>query len=237
MTYKIATFNETSLHAALKEWYVKPGDQLEVLIDGFQIDIVRGDLLVEIQISNFSSIKRKLNNLVKHHPVRLVYPLTLEKWLVKKGIDGNTTRRKSPRKGTLEHLFKELVSFPKLILNPNFSIDVLYIQEEEVRIYNSKPRGWRKKIWKTLDRRLLKVSGQRLFETPGDIAPLIPGYLSDPFTTADLSSAISKPLWLSQKMAYCLREMEVITSTGKVRNSILYSRKPLPLRALSTEQR
>ena len=51
---------EESLHAALKKWYAQPGDAIEVPLEGFHIDLVRGDLLVEIQTRNFFAIKRKL---------------------------------------------------------------------------------------------------------------------------------------------------------------------------------
>ncbi len=42
----IGTLGERSLHAALKEWYAEQGDLLEREVDGYVIDIVRGDLLV-----------------------------------------------------------------------------------------------------------------------------------------------------------------------------------------------
>ena len=43
---EIGTLNEKPLHAALKAWYAQPGDRLEVAVDGFVVDIVRGDLLI-----------------------------------------------------------------------------------------------------------------------------------------------------------------------------------------------
>ena len=46
---QISTFNEKPLHAALKAWYARAGDRLEVQVDGFIIDIVRDGLLIEIQ--------------------------------------------------------------------------------------------------------------------------------------------------------------------------------------------
>lgn len=225
---KIGTLNEKPLHAALKEWYSRPNDQFEVLVDGFLVDIVRGNLLVEIQARNFAAIKRKLLRLTLKHPVRLIYPIVQEKWIVKlvKGRQRKLRRRKSPKKGVLEHVFEELVSFPKLVSNPNFSIEVLFIQEEEVRRFDGNS-GWRRNGWVTQERRLLQVVGQRLFKTPADIANLIPSTLSEPFTTTDLASAISKPVWLAQKMAYCLREMSAIIPVGKRRNAILYTRASL----------
>ena len=68
----IGTLGERSLHSELKKWYAQPGDQLEKEVDGFHIDIVRGSLLIEMQTTNFSSIKSKLNKLAEKHPVRPV---------------------------------------------------------------------------------------------------------------------------------------------------------------------
>jgi hypothetical protein len=51
---------------------------------------------------------------------------------------------------------------------------------------------------------------------------LIPATLPEPFTTTDLAEAISQPLWLAQKMAYCLREMGSITVVGKRGRGTLY---------------
>jgi hypothetical protein len=223
--HKISTLNEKPLHVALKRWYARPDDQLEVPVDGFIIDIVRDDLLIEIQTRNFAAIKRKLTRLTEHHPVRLVYPIAHEKWIVKLAQDAHAqpSRRKSPKRGALEHLFEELVSFPQLLNKPSFSLEVLLIQEEETRRHDGR-RGWRRKGWVTHQRKLLQVVGRRLFETPADIAALVPPSLNDPFTTSDLAVAIAKPRRLAQKMAYCLREMRAIAPLGKRGNAILYAR-------------
>jgi hypothetical protein len=225
--HTISTLNEKPLHADLKAWYARPDDRLEVPVDGFIVDILRGSLLVEIQTVNFSAIKRKLVALTRHHPVRLIYPIAREKWIVRLAKDGNDAlgRRKSPKRGTLEQVFGELVSFPRLLSSPNFSLDVLLIREEEVRRYDGK-RGWRRRGWVTHERRLLQVVDHRLFETPADMAALLPQGVTEPFTTSDLATAIAKPRWLAQKMAYCLREMGVIVPVGKRGNAILYAQAP-----------
>jgi hypothetical protein len=217
---EIGTLNEKALHASLKEWYARPGDRFEIPIDGFIVDVVRGDLLVEVQTRNFAAIKRKLVTLTAHYPVRLVYPVAREKWIVRLTEDGRSElgRRKSPKRGGVEHVFEELVHIPKLLSSPNFSLDVLLIQEEEVRRYDGR-RGW-----VTQERRLLEVVGQHLFETPADVAALAPPTLPDPFTTADLAAAVGKRRRLARKMAYCLREMGALTPVGKQGNAILYTR-------------
>jgi hypothetical protein len=232
----IGLLNEKPLHAALKEWYARPSDRFEVPVDGFVIDIVRGDLLIEIQTSGFSTIKRKLVKLAARHPVRLVYPIAHERWLVKlpRKKGERTKRRKSPKRGAFEELFTELVSFPELMTKRNFSLDVLMIQEEEVRRYGGK-RRWRRRGWVTEERRLLEVLESRRFEQPEDIGRLMPTDLPEQFTSSDLAKAIGRPRWFAQKMAYCLRKMDIITDVGKRGRSILYVRtkgdEPLSLRA------
>jgi hypothetical protein len=224
-TNQIGSLNEKSLHAALKDWYAQPGDQVEVAVDGYVIDIVRGDLLIEIQTKNFSGIKRKLTELVTDHPLRLVYPIACEKWIVRLGEDGESvlSRRKSPKRGQMHDLFDELVSFPQLLADPNLTLEVILIQEEETRVHDPR-RGWRRRGWVTEERHLLQVVDRRLFESPSDLASLIPPNLIEPFTTADLASAVGRPRRLGQKMAYCLRKMGVLTPVGKSGNAILYER-------------
>jgi hypothetical protein len=65
MTGAIGTLNEKPLHAALKVWYALPGDRLEVSVGGFIADIVRGDLLIEIQTRHLAAMKRKLHALAE----------------------------------------------------------------------------------------------------------------------------------------------------------------------------
>ena len=222
---KIGLLNEKPLHAALKQWYAQPGDVFETLVDGFVIDILRGELLIEIQTANFSGVKDKLLTLVPKHPVRLVYPIPQEKWIIKLAPErgGKTQRRKSPKRGGTEEVFNELVSFPELLSQPHFSLEVLLIREEEVRRHD-KRRAWRRRGWVTQERRLLEVVSQQRFETPGDVWALILEHLPQPFTTSDLADAMGKPRRLAQRAAYCLRKMGAITPVGKRGRSVLYAR-------------
>lgn len=224
MSSTIGTLNEKPLHAALKQWYAAPGDRLEVPLGGYHVDIVRGDLLIEIQTGSFSGIQRKLHALTRDHAVRLVYPVARERWIVKQPGRGAPTRRKSPKRGALEDLFVQLVSFPGLLCNPNFSVEVLLVQEEEERRPGQGRRGWRRGGWVTHERRLLAVVERHCFDSPLDMAALLPADLGEPFLTCDLAAAIGHPRWLAQKMAYCLREMGAIVAVGKQGNAIAYAR-------------
>lgn len=219
----IGVLNEQPLHAALKRWYAQPEGQVEVAVDGFIVDVVRDGLLVEIQVGNFSSVKRKMVQLTEHHSLRLVYPIPREKWLLKmsRRQGGEVERRKSPKRGRVEELFKELVSFPELLTRETFSLEVVFTQEEEVRHYE--PGVWWNRGWVTDERRLLDVVDLRLFERTEDVLALLPEALPEQFTTADLAKAMDGPRWLAQKMAYCLRKMGGITQVGRRGRSKLYT--------------
>jgi hypothetical protein len=169
-------------------------------------------LLIEIQTRNFAAIKSKLIRLVRSHQVRLVHPIVQEKWIVRPSGDG-VVRRKSPARGRVEHLFRELVSIPQLLSSPNFSLDILMISEEEVRRYEEK-RQWRRRGWGIEGRRLLKVLDQRLFERSADWLRFLPVGVES-FTTNDLATAMAARGELAQKMAYCLREGRVIELIGR----------------------
>lgn len=217
----IGLLNEKHLHASLKQWYARPGDRFEVTVDGFVIDIVRDDLLIEIQTGNFSSIKSKLTALVRAHRVRLIYPIVQEKWIVRSStVNGKeATRRKSPKRGRMEDLFWELVSIPQLLSNPNFSFEVLMIRGEEVRRYEAKRRV--RRGWLVEGRRLLDVLDQHSFGQSADWLRFLPDGL-ELFTTSDLASRMNTGRDLAQKMAYCLREARMIELIGKRGRANLY---------------
>ena len=183
---QIGTLQETSLHAALKKRLARPGDQFEVELDGYFIDIIHGDLLIEIQTGNFTALKRKLGRLLPNHPVCVVYPIAQERWVRRITAENQQiSRRKSPKRGRIEELFLELVRLPDLVIHPNFSLKALLIQEEV--IWRDDGRGsWRRKGWSIADRLLLDVHEFRDFNKTADYLALLPNPLNYPFTNNDL---------------------------------------------------
>jgi hypothetical protein len=221
----IGTLNEKPLHKALKEWYRLPTDHIEVEVDGYIVDIKRDDLLIEIQSRNVSSIKRKITELTKQHQLRLLLPIPKEKWIIRIDESGTKqiSRRKSPKRCSFLDLFSELVYIPSLINNENFSMEVILIQEEEIRQYED-GRAWRRRGWVTQERRLLKVLDQGIIATKEDLAVLLPDNVPDPFTNADLVENLSITRRLAQQMTYSLRLAEVIDLVGRRGRFKLYSR-------------
>ena len=197
---------------------------MEADVDGYIVDILRGDLIIEIQTANFSAIARKIRDLVSRHQVRLVYPLPCDLWIVKlpqKKGDG-TTRRKSPKHQGVVDVFEELVSFPELITQRNFQLEVVLTREEELRSFEQGKR-WRRRGWVTVERRLLEVSETVSLLSHRDFLALIPGDLPEEFLTSDIAAAIGRPRHLAQKIAYCLRTCGLIEQVGSEGNAIVYS--------------
>jgi hypothetical protein len=225
----IGTLRESDLHAALKRHYARPSDQIEVAVDGYVIDIVRGGELIEIQTRHFAALKRKLLQLLETHQVRLIHPIAQAKWITRVKADGQTLigRRKSPRRGALEDVFVELVSLPELMAHPNFTLEVVLIHEEEWRCpYSGRPRAGRKRYrareWRVCNRRLLDVIEAIEFAAPSDFQRFIPVDLSAPFTSRELAEALRRPAYFAHKITYCLRKMGVLTVVGKRQRAWLY---------------
>lgn len=220
----VGTLGESSLHRALKRWYARPGDRVEVPVDGFVADIVRGDTLIEIQTSGFSSMGRKLDHLLDHHDVRVVHPIPVDTTIVKIGDGGEVlSRRLSPKHGTPVHVFAELVSFPNLLDHPNLTLEVVLTREDQVRSHDP-DRAWRRKGWVIEERRLVDVVDHLVFDAPADLARLIPHDMPADFTTADLATALGCPRRLAQQMAYCLRHLDLLRIVDKQGNTIVYRR-------------
>jgi hypothetical protein len=226
----IGTLGEKSLHAALKMWYARPGDQIECVVGGYHIDLVRADdsptpLLVEFQTASFGNMKPKLTKLLPDYRVHLVHPVSVERRIIL--LDGETghivSSRKSPKRGRVEEVFRELVAFPKWMLHPNFTLEVLLVRDEEIR--KADGRGsWRRKHQSIADRRLLEVIASARWSSPEDLGALLPAHLPEPFTVRELAAATGMDKPLAGKAAYCLREMNAITLAGRKGKAYVYQR-------------
>ena len=203
----IGTLAEKSLHAALKIWYSQPNDKFEVKVENFVIDIVRDKLLIEIQTGNFGAMKAKLKRLLPTHQIHIIYPIPQQKWIVRQTKEGRLIkRRKSPKRGKVIDIFKELVRIAELIPNANLSLEVLLTHQEE--LWRDDGKGsWRRKRWSIYDHYLLSVVEQLTFKSPSDFCALLPQTLAEPFTNRQLATALTCNLNMAQKMSYSLRKM------------------------------
>ncbi|MEJ2271075.1 MAG: hypothetical protein P8X91_00995 [Candidatus Bathyarchaeota archaeon] len=214
---------EYSLHSEVKDYYSVSGDELEVKVaEGFVVDVIREDLLIEIQTKNFSAIRNKLSKLIIDNRVRLVYPIAKQKWITYITSYGEIIkRRRSPKKGKLLDLFYELVHISDLVKNNNFSFEVLFIEEEELRC-NDGYGGWRRKGVSIKDRRLLAIVDRIVFNNRQDFLRFLPFELDQVFTNKMLAKKLAVSIRLAQKITYCLRKMGLLSIGGRKQKAYLF---------------
>jgi len=224
----IGTLSEKSLHATLKWRFTGDTDLVEQKVDGYVIDVVKTDRLVEIQTGNFGGMKKKLAALLPTHEIELVHPIAQEKWIVRQDKNGRfLSRRKSPKRGRWEDIFDEMMRIPHLMLHENLTVTVLLTTQDE--IWKDDGKGsWRRKRWSIYDHRLREVVAKRQFSTAADWLTFLPEGLPSPFTNKELGTAVfqKKPnkqqLKLAPKISYTLRHAGLLTVVGKRGNANLY---------------
>ncbi len=215
---------EFSLHSEIKKVYSLPGDQFEVKLGSYIVDILRGNLVIEIQTKNFSALKEKLLLLTEKYQVRLVYPLPEKKWITYVTKDNVVlNKRKSPRKGRLTDLFRELVMIPYMIREENFSLEVLFIDEEELRCDDGKG-SWRRRGVSIKERNLLKVNDRMLFQTTADYLKILPDGLQGVFTNRELAKLTKISVRTARQITYCLRKGGVIRIAGKKQRELVFQK-------------
>jgi hypothetical protein len=116
----------------------------------------------------------------------------------------------------------DLVHFCTVFPATGLTLEVLLIDAEECRV-DRVPSRWKGKPYKTVDIRLIECIESFSLTTVDDLIDRLPiANLPQPFDTAQLATALDRPRWFAQKVAYCLRSMDGIKSAGKKGNSQLY---------------
>lgn len=217
---------ETSLHRQLKAHYAGDDGRVEVVCDGYRIDAVRGEELIEIQHGSLAAIRDKVRKLLKRHAVRVVKPIVAEKLLVKLAKRGGAEidRRRSPKRGKLLDVFDELVYFTRVFPHERLSLDVVLVEVEERRYPGrGKRRRRSERDYQIEDQSLVRIVAEHQFATAADLRRLLPRRMPRQFHTAHLAERLKAPRWTAQRIAYCLRQMGAVEVVGKSGNAILYS--------------
>jgi len=168
---------------------------------------------------------RKMLALADLSPVVLVHPIPQSKHLVRvqDTETGEFTRRRSPKRGAIVHILRELVYLPDMLKHPNFAVEVVLTEEEEVQTFDPKARrgrgGWRRK-----GRHLLNVLERYRVQSAQELWAFVGDELPDEFTTAHLAASMGQPKALAQQLAYCLRHLGAVEVCGKTGNALNYRR-------------
>lgn len=206
----IGTLNERTLHGQLKEYIELPGDLIETKVDNFVIDILRDNLIIEIQTGNFSSLRNKFMSLSSDYTFEIVWPLVLEKYIFKQDINSAIiSSRRSPKKGRCQDIFTELVYIADLIGPCNVSITLVQLNLDEFWV-NDQKGSWRRKYWSKVDQKASQIFDVKTFKNAQGFLELLPPSLPGLFSTRDLVRLLGIKMRLAQKMCYSLVKMGLI---------------------------
>ena len=197
---KINTYNESSLHNTLKLLYAENSKgKTEIEENGYIYDIITGDSnVIEIQTKNLSKLLPKIMaTLDKGKKITVVHPLVVTKRIVLYSKDGKLiSNRKSPKKKSIYDLFDELTGIYPVLLNENFTLEVLEISLIEERIkteeaVNSKNKGRRfKKNWIKINKRLDEIINTKIFRKKSDYLEMLPKSLPEIFCAKNLEECL-----------------------------------------------
>ena len=208
----------------MKALYTGKNDKNEHKIDGYIIDVVKKTGLVEIQTKNFLKIKPKLKKLLVNHKIKLVHNIAAVKWLIKTDEQGNVlSKRKSSKKGNFYDIFNELIYIIDLIQNPEFTLEILVTEEEEIRCDDGKG-SWRRKGVRIADRKLVGILEKKKMCGIDDYMKVLP-LVAEPFSTKDIAGELGIKVLLARKMLYFYKKLKLINCSGKKGNLLLYKRK------------
>ncbi|MFW5718307.1 MAG: hypothetical protein ACOC0E_12775 [Spirochaetota bacterium] len=211
----IGGLNETELHEQLKHLYAGEDGATEREVGGFVVDVVRGDELVEIQSRGFGKLRRKVSVLAESHRIRIVHPIAVETLITRLSDTGElVSSRRSPRRGRVEEVFRELSSIADLLPHPAVVVDVALVRAVETRVDDGRG-SWRRRGVSVVARQLGEVVETRSFCRAADYLGVLPTALDRRFTNGDLIAAGGLRYRDAQPITSTLRKMGLLELVDK----------------------
>ncbi len=235
----INTYNETSLHKTLKQIYsLEFNGQTEQKIGPYICDIVTKDSqIIEIQTSNISALKNKIEFFLKQNKkITVVHPLAEQKIIETYDNELLTiTKRKSPKKQTIYSVLRSLTGIYNFLTEENFILEIIFTNQTECRqktkekVQSKNKARHHLRTWITTDKKLDSINSKIRLKTKQDYKNLLPDTLQKQFTPPQLYKAIFElkafnEFTDSQKksaaknytlLIWLLEKMEVIKKTGQ----------------------
>lgn len=221
----IGTLKEKTIHAVLKNYYASDSSEQEQRIEGFVADIFTQGKIIEIQSRNFNTLRKKLETFLPLYNVTIVYPIPATKWLswIDETTGEITSRRKSPKKGSIYAIIPELYRIKPFLGHPNLHFILTFIDVEEYRLLN----GWNhtKKRGSTRHDGIPKNLVNEIYlDTPTDFTCFLPHTLPSYFTTKDLQKETKISQSIATTCLHILYHLGIIKRIGKQGKAYLYER-------------
>lgn len=233
----INTYNETSLHKKIKEIYATQfNGKTEQKINNYIYDVITEDnSIIEIQTSNISALKKKIEFCIKNDfKIKIVHPIIEEKYIELYNKEGILiSRRKSPKKENIYSILRKLTGIYNFLLNQNFTLEVIFVSIVEKRLQTKEKSQLKNKSrkylknWIPIDKLLISVNSKRTLQSYYDYKTLLPLALKSPFTSQQLKKELQKEVNKTTGNTYriliwMLKKLEIISDIGKQGRNKLY---------------
>lgn len=208
----IGTLAEKQMHAAIKRFICPDESCHEVIIDGshgcikspdsendntkaskkrkFVADILSGNTIYEIQTGSFEPLREKLLWILENtsYNIILIHPIAEIKWVSLIDSDGNIgPRKKSPRRGKLNDIARELYYIRDLLSSPRFSLVILMMEAEQYK-KNTVKDGRKRPRYKKYELIPISLLRAHIFTDISDLSCFIPDILPERFTVKQYST-------------------------------------------------
>jgi hypothetical protein len=225
----IGTLQEKTIHSVLKYYYAPNLEYHEVKIGGYVADICVDGEIFEVQTRGFNKMRGKLEYFLAEHEVTIIYPVAHAKWISWLDMETGevTSRRKSPKTGTIYNIIPELYRIKMFIGNPRLHFIISLIDVEETRYLN----GWsrdKKRGSSRMDGIPVGIFDEVRIDGLADYGVFLPEGLPDEFTSGELGKVARIPVKKAGTLLNVLLETGVVERVGKRGNSFLYRKKPFP---------
>jgi len=217
----IGTYNERSLHSALKLRYEPDQRYHEVKYKGYIADIKNPEGIVEIQTGAFKRMQEKIKVFTEEDHVTVVYPCVRKKWVI--WVDSKTGEINQKNRynitGSKYDAFAELYQIRNLLLIENMTVTIIMTDVEDYRKLNTKGRN-RKRGSVRYDRVPVEFGEEYSISVQSDLKQFIPEDLEQEFTVRDFSKAAKIDPYLANTVVNTLEAagaFEICGTRGKAR--------------------
>jgi len=226
--------SESRLHDELKRRYAEAlGGRLEQTVEGFQVDVLKDNAVVEVQVGKLGALGRKVRTLSsRDYSVQVVLPIqAVITSPVKSKASGRSHLRTRRRKASFLDAFRELVHFPELLAMPGVKLELLLLHEQRLS-YAVRETVWRGGRPRSRlldgfnrDTSVVEVLDRRVVETNADLLKLLPAGLPGFFTNHDLAKVANISYALASMTTYTLTQVGVLRKAGRHERRAVYAFK------------
>jgi hypothetical protein len=223
---QIGTLSEKSIHSLVKD-YIEPNKEYqEVKVGNYIADIKKDNLIYEIQTQQFKNLLGKINYYTscKYRTI-IVHPIAKNKYInwVEPSSMEIVERRKTPHKGVIQDIFKELYWIVDYLDNPLVELNIILLDVEEYKYLDGYGQNSKKRATK-IDKVPTKVNEIVQIKSISDLIKFLPDTLPEKFTSKDfIKHSKCNKRWAGSGLKM-LRDRGIINIVEKSGNSFIYTR-------------